>query len=151
MSYFSQSSRADSFFEVVIANSDPVNTVRAQTVYQMYTVETGVPSFQFNYAIGIPFNGLVYPVKFRNNTLAHTLELRITKPDYVTIVPVPIDGKYLIAPSTAQTFIVALNEAFIQSKVATNLFNASGTVSINVLPLNVAGPVLVPTNLPPLV
>lgn len=85
--------------------------------------------------------------KLRNNTVSHELRVTMVLPSYIKI---DLSPNMVLAPEAEVVFVLSLNEPDVRQKAVSGKKFFEEELSINVVPLNVTGPVFVKTNLPPL-
>lgn len=138
------SGSTDSDIFLAIPFQDPPNSKRATSIKEMYSL-TGTSGYSWIYEVGRAPVGLSKQHSLRNNSMSHILRINVTKPNYVSI---DTEASFDIPPLHTAIFTSIINEPIVMnlSKTPTRQYNE--LVLLNVVPLNVTGPVYIKLNLP---
>jgi hypothetical protein len=118
---------------------------RAKTIDEMYSYTTNLPS-ELVYNVGRPFSE-TYQLLIRNNSTTNTLKVTATGPDFLEgDIPTTVH----IEPQITWELKIRPAMTGLEKSVVAGERYVESLIILNVVPLDVTGPVLINRSLPPL-
>lgn len=127
--------------------SDPVQSVRASKVEEMYDFEFIPNNVNFIYDVGVMSQIEDRKIYIRNKSLSHDLSITIILPSYLKTEDFTT---FIIPKEEIRVLTINLDEIYVKEYTKVAVKPISKSIAFQVVPLNVAGPVYIRTGLSPL-